>query len=49
MAGPQHDGAAKTRDQEKRKHDNRVVGWFWIVEYAAVAPVVFVVWRMRLL
>lgn len=49
LPGPQHDSTAKIRDQEKRKHDNRVVGWFLIVGYAVVAVVVFVLWRMQLL
>jgi hypothetical protein len=42
-------GKPLNRDQEKRKHDNRVVGWFLILGYAVVTPVVFVVWRKRLL
>jgi len=49
LPGPQHDCAAKIRDQEKRKHDNRVTGWFLIVGYGIVGVVVFVLWRMQLL
>jgi hypothetical protein len=49
LPGPQHDSAAKTRDRDKRKHDNRVTGWFLIFGYALVGAVVFVLWRMQLL
>ena len=49
LPGPQHDSAAKIRDQEKRKHDNRVTGWFLIVGYGFVGVLVFVLWRMGLL
>jgi hypothetical protein len=52
MAGlpsPQHDSAAKVRDRNKRKRDERHAAWLTYVGLFIVAVVVFVLWRMHLL
>ena len=49
LPGPQHDSAAKIRDQEKRKRDNRTAGWFIFVGLIIVALFLFVLSRMQLL
>jgi hypothetical protein len=49
LPGPQHDSAAKIRDQERRIRGSRVANRIAVVGILLVAIVVFVLWRMRLL
>jgi hypothetical protein len=52
MAGlpsPQHDSAAKIRDRETRKRDERGGNWVTFIGLVIVAVVAFVLWRMDLL
>jgi hypothetical protein len=49
LPGPQHDSAAKIRDQERRIRGNRDANWIMGIGMAIVGVVVFVLWRMRLL
>jgi len=49
LPGPQHDSAAKIRDQERRIRGNRGANWIMGVGVVIIAIVVFLLWRMRLL
>jgi hypothetical protein len=49
LPGPQHDSAQKLRDQQKRKQDNKAVGWIMFAGLGIVGLMIFVLWRMQLL